>query len=370
MKIICYLKLNGPTKKFTCINLWGGITLKPRIWFLKLVIVTAIVIGLPVGGVMGYNYYIDPYWAFTHSNDDNNMQRGFNERVQKTNWLKARAPLHAQNLLIGTSRTTYINASNFEQSIFHYGISALHVQEYLTYIKYAEKHNGQPFDTIFMEISARSFDVEYANRFPDTYARIAETEKEFYRLTHLFSYETLVRSIQNHEIAEIGYSPKPRLYDRDLHVQTFFESRDISKRLYFYQYNQDKREAKNEHENLYDPSYKETLLEIRNSFPNSQFVVFNDPMLMERLEITFTNVHLREGYKRYIRDVVDVFGIFYSFHVESDMTKEHSRYFDLFHYYPETGDQVAEAIQHPENNPFVFAITKNNIEEYFAQLGI
>ncbi|MER1998308.1 MAG: hypothetical protein ABS882_00920 [Lysinibacillus sp.] len=337
---------------------------------MKLFAVTILVVGLPVGGVMAYNYYIDPFWTFTHENEDNAAQLGFNERIQKTNWLNARAPLQANSLMIGTSRTTYINADNFDKPLFHYGLSSLHITEYLDFMKYAEKQNGQPFETIYMEITSRSYDTAYRATFTNPNATIAETNKEFYRITNLFSYDTYLQSKENAQTAADNFSPKPRIYDRDMNVTTFFESKDIDRRLELYQYNIDKREKRNGFENLYNPEYKQILLDIKESFPNANFVAFNDVMLMDRLHITLSNEHLRAAYKRNIEEVVDVFGVFYSFHIENDITTEHSRYFDLFHFYPETGDEVAKALQQPDNSPLIFAVTKDNMNEYFALLGI
>lgn len=52
-------------------------------WLVKLFATSFIVIGLPVFGIMGFNYYIDPLWNYTHANDFNDYQLGFDERQLK-----------------------------------------------------------------------------------------------------------------------------------------------------------------------------------------------------------------------------------------------------------------------------------------------
>lgn len=344
--------------------------MKPRNWLIKLCLVSVLFLGLPIGSVIAFNYYIDPFWAYTHSHDNNDIQLGFNERIQKTNWLNARAPLGYNDLLIGTSRTTYINASNFEKPTFHYGLSSLHITEYLDYMKYAEKKNGQPFETIYMEMTSRSFDLAYKPQFNEAQSIIDESEKEFYRLTHLFSNNTFERAKNNYEHSKVDYSDHPRIYDRDMHVTTYYESKDIELAVQKFIRFQNERQAEGKLVHFYDPSFKQSLVDMKESFPQAQFVVFTDLILMERLNITFESEPLRRAYKRYIREMVEVFGTVYSFHVSNEVTTTRENFFDLYHFYPQVGDLVAQELQQRQNSELMTLVTEDNIEEYFAGLGI
>ena len=78
--------------------------------WIKVFITIIIVVLLPIILV---NFIIDPLWTFNHSNQFNNAQQGFNERQQKTNRAYFVGLEKYDTLLIGSSRSTYINQHDF-----------------------------------------------------------------------------------------------------------------------------------------------------------------------------------------------------------------------------------------------------------------
>lgn len=341
--------------------------MKPHIWLIKLVFVSLIVLGIPVGGVMAYNYYIDPLWNFDHSNEYNDYQIGFNERIQKTNWINAH-DMNFDSLMIGTSRTTYINASNFEEKVFHYGLSSLHITEYLDYMQYAQSKNKKPFGTIYMELTVRSHDLFYGPAFSDAESFFSQSERPFYPITSLFSKETHDQAKDNYEISKANYSEGPRTYNRDLEVSTSYPGKDINERIEFFK-NQMADRTANGPEWVYDPNYRGYLEEIKAAFPDANFIVFTDLMPAERLQMTLEHPQIQPIYKQYISDIVDIFGAAYSFHAYNDVTRSHANFFDLYHFYPPIGDLVAEELQRREPSDLLYIVTKENMEDYFKRLG-
>ena len=81
-------------------------------WLLQFVVGGFIVFFLIFGGVVYFNYYIDPLWNFNHKNEWNDFQDGFDERQQKTNYILSH-PFQYDSLMIGTSRVTYMNQFEF-----------------------------------------------------------------------------------------------------------------------------------------------------------------------------------------------------------------------------------------------------------------
>jgi len=54
----------------------------------KFIIITLIISLTMINIVAGINYYIDPLRMYSHNHENNSKQLDFNERQQKTNYLK------------------------------------------------------------------------------------------------------------------------------------------------------------------------------------------------------------------------------------------------------------------------------------------
>lgn len=346
--------------------------MKPaRAWFLKLTITSFIFLVIPFGGVMAFNFYIDPLWNFTHSNEYNDFQQGFNERIQKTNWINAReGELDFDSLMIGTSRTTYINPSSFDEKVLHYGLSELHVTEYRDYMRYAQSKNSKPFDKIYMELTVRSFDTWVKPAFTEAQGFFDDSEKPFQRYTSLFSYDTFERAKFNYEISRDNYTDIYRAYDRDLNVFTDVEQEDMAARLIKLENQLKARDDYSKNWASFDKDYKMRLINMRNEFPDAEFVVFTDLALADRLKLTIEHPQYTDMYKRYVREVVEVFGKLYSFHGYNEVTTDWSKFFDVYHFYPEVGDRVAHDLQNGVDTDILTIVTEENMEQYFESLGI
>ena len=57
---------------------------------------------------------IDPLWSFAYDNKFNTIQKGFNERQQKTNNVYFNGLNEYDRILLGSSRTTFINQNDFQ----------------------------------------------------------------------------------------------------------------------------------------------------------------------------------------------------------------------------------------------------------------
>ena len=84
-------------------------------------------------------YYIDPLWLFSSSNKYNDVQVAINERQQKMNHIQFQ-PFEYDNLLLGSSRSTYINQYDFENmNVYNFAVSNISVREYNAFIEFAKK---------------------------------------------------------------------------------------------------------------------------------------------------------------------------------------------------------------------------------------
>jgi len=120
----------------------------------------------------------------------------------------------------------------------------------------------------------------------------------------------------------------------------------------------------------YDEDYKQRLLNIRNAFPESEFIVFTDLAIADRLKLTIEHPQHTENYKRYIRNIVEVFGKVYSFHGYNEVTTNWDNFFDVYHFYPHIGDMVARDLQNGVDTEILTIVTEENMDAYFESLGI
>lgn len=343
------------------------IALNSKQWIKRLLLTTLVVIVLPVSILMGFNFYIDPLWNFSHQNKYNDHQIGFDERQQKTNYINSKSNFNYDSLMIGTSRVTYMSEKAFQkEKVFNYSLSALHIDEYLPYINYATKKNGNDFKTIYIELYVNSYDAgtKMSNQDPSVY--IKKSEDPFYKITSLFSYSTLKSSIDNYNASKSNYYSGPRSYTRENIAQTSYPNDRLD--VLWNRFEQSFK-ATSQSKFNYDSGYKQKLLQIKNAYPNTKFVVFTDPVPEKRFDLILSNTEHRKAYERYIREIVDVFGEVYSFQGNTPITTDMDNYFDWFHYYPKVGNLMIQAIEQPNKHEDILQIiNKENVNDYLQKL--
>lgn len=316
--------------------------------------------------LMGFNYWIDPLWNFSHKHNYNDYQIGFDERQQKTNYINSR-DFDYDSLMIGTSRVTYMNENTFkDEKVFNYSLSNLHIDEYLSYINYAKKKNGKDFDMIYMELYQNSYNAEMKNTGRPASVYIDKAEDPMYKYKTLFSYKTLQSSLNNYEASSMNEYKGPRSYNRDNVAQTTYPNDRLPAISENFKASFKKKENK---PFVYSEKYKNRLIQIKDANPNTKFVIFTDPIYQSRFELIMGNSEQRKAYERWFKDMVDVFGEVYSFHGETPLTTNPENYFDLFHYYPSVGDKMINAMQSPETHKdIVTIVNKDNIDQYLDSL--
>lgn len=340
----------------------------PKKWLVKLFATSFIVIGLPVFGIMGFNYYIDPLWNYTHANDFNDYQLGFDERQLKTNYINNH-DFNYDSLLIGTSRITYLDERAFTtESVYNYSLSGLQIEEYLPYMKYAEKKNGKPFKKIFIELYFDSANISKPNTLnpPQTY--IETSEAPFYAIKSLFSESTMHYARFNYDISKANHYDGARSYTRNNIAQTTYPNDDMEQSWQEFKNNFKAESAK---PFMYDHDYQKRLQAIKEAFPNTELVVFTELMPAKRLQTILHNDNRYEAYSRWMNDMVDVFGTVYSFHTVNEVTTNVDNFFDWLHYYPNVGYLIIESLENrEERSDMMQAVNKENLNEYLENVVV
>jgi len=342
--------------------------LDPKKWLVKLFATSFIVIGLPVFGIMGFNYYIDPLWNYTHANDFNDYQLGFDERQLKTNYINSH-DFNYDSLLIGTSRITYLDERAFTtESVYNYSLSGLQIEEYLPYMKYAEKKNGKPFKKIFIELYFDSANTSKPNTLnpPQTY--IETSEAPFYAIKSLFSESTMHYARFNYDISKANHYDGARSYMRNNIAQTTYPNDDMEQSWQEFKGNFKAESAK---PFMYDHDYPKRLQAIKDAFPNTELVVFTELMPAKRLQTILHNDNRYEAYSRWMNEMVDVFGTVYSFHTVNEVTTNMDNFFDWLHYYPNVGYLIIKSLENREDQSTIMQdVNKGNLDEYLENVVV
>ncbi|RCW77398.1 hypothetical protein [Saliterribacillus persicus] len=330
-------------------------------WLILFILSSIIFVAVPSAVVLGFNYYVDPLWNFDHKNKYNTLQASFNERQQKTNDI-SNGKFNYQSLLIGTSRTTYINQYEFQEKVYNYGLSGQSILEYPYYISYAQERNNQIFNKIYMEMTFSSFKstTRMPMEHPDFY--FEKSNALFYRYTSLFSYDTLQKSLDNINLSTNDKFRGHRAYHRNNVAITGREGNQVANELD--KYAEEMKSIKKEKFPV-NKKYNDILLTINNKFSDSEIIPFTDPIPVRKLAAMLEVEAYKEGYEKWYKEMVNHFPKVYSFQKISPITENLEYWIDDSHFTPEAGTMMIKALEDPKGNSnIITVVTKENVDMY------
>ena len=320
-----------------------------------------------------FNYTIDPLWTFCHHNRFNNAQPGFDERQQKTNRAYFCGLKQYDTLLLGSSRTTYINQHDFTpMHVFNYASVAMYPSEYRGWIAQAKKIKGTPFRTIILGVdffgtNNGSFGKQQMKEAPDPSHYFDITTSFLYRYKMLFTLDTLYRSI-----ASLKHATRPGTtdYTRDNVKQTIHIS--AARKAQAVQHQQGLYGTlvygKSYH---YNPHLKEIFESLKKENPHTRFILFTTP-ISKPLFCMLVKQGKLPAYEAWLRMLVNVFGEVYDFMGINTVTQKAENYADLHHFYPEFGTLIAKRITGQRDlslpDDFGIRVTPQNIEKHLKQV--
>jgi len=321
-----------------------------------------------------FNYTIDPLWTFCHSNRFNNAQPGFNERQQKTNRAYFCGLQQYDALLLGSSRTTYINQHDFAPlKVFNYASVSMYPSEYKGWIDQAKKIKGGDFKTIILGVdffgsSNGPFAKQQMSQAlpPESYLKTASSF--LYRYKMLFTIDTLEKSLES-----IRHSQKLGTvdYTRDnvkqtIHISPERKAQAIRHQKALYM---NSVYGKGYH---YNTNLKKIFKTLKKTNPKTRFILFTTPINSKLFKILVEKNNLKD-YKRWLRMLVEVFGEVYDFMGINSITTDPSNYADLHHIYPEVGTLLVNRIMQRNRqvpDDIGIRITTDNIDRYLKSIDI
>jgi hypothetical protein len=331
-----------------------------RVWLSTIMLI-------PIVGFV--NYIVDPNWTFNHSNIFNSKQKGFNERQQKTNYIYFNWQDNLQGVLLGSSRSTYMDQNEFHNmNIYNYSVNSMLPDEYNEYINFVKKINGKELKYIVLGIdffgtNAIKGTLEFQS--PEFY--IINTTSGLYRYRMLFSLDTLRFSFKN---IKNMYRNSQHYYTRDnVHYRGKV---DEAERLKNYKVNLKKHTNTFIGENyLYDMRYKGVLNKLKAENPNTKFIVFTTPISADLLVSVIKNGKRINEFERWLNETIDVFGEVHHFMTINSVTRDLQNYPDDDHFYPQIATLLANKISGKENKKipkdFGMILNKDTVSRYLIQ---
>ncbi|KAB8129193.1 hypothetical protein F9U64_15520 [Gracilibacillus oryzae] len=288
-----------------------------------------------------FNFWIDPLWTFSHAHEKNDVQVVIDERQQKVNQLYF-GDEDYDTLLIGSSRTTYIPASEFVGwDVFNFAASDLAFQEYKGMIDFAKEQKGE-FDRIIIGVDFFKSSVKESEDPVSLEPYVEKVKEPFYRWKNLLSLDVLDYSRKNYRISENDQIVELRNYNR--HNTAFakhFEQGTIEEETKAKVYKFRQQFFGDNYQ--YNEKMKTVMQQLKDENPNTEFIIYTTP-----ISAPLYNAMIEEGneedYDRWLSDLVDVFGGVYHFMYPNSVTKDLSNYFDGHHFYPNVGEKIARTI--------------------------
>lgn len=319
-----------------------------------------------VGSIGLFNYIMDPLWNFSHKFDFNNIQNGFDERQQKTNFVNSRNMDKYEGLLLGSSRSTHINQMDFVgMNIFNYAISSIQPYEYKEYIDFFKKNkNKKKLKYIIIGADFYGTNKPKDVKFEEPIFYINKTESFGYRYKILFSLDGFKKSKDN----LINYfKGSKEYYNRDniKYMKRVSEEERLARytanlKRHTETFIGDNYEYNNELVTIYKTLKKDNL--------GTEIIIFTSPVTADLLVSIIKNGNRLKEYKDWLHNMVKIFGKIYHFMDINSITTNLNNYPDDDHYYCDVGTLLANKVSKSLNKnipeDFGILLNKENIDKY------
>lgn len=284
---------------------------------------------------LGVALAIDPAWTMPWDHPLNSRQRGYDERAQKRNLLASR-PVQAHMVMLGSSRTTFIDPADFgaDRHAFNFAVSGVVPAEYPVLLDYALTHLHGPVTDVALGLDffGALDDIEQAAplRMPSLLER---------GRAHL-SFDMLELAVGN--AWRSLTDDRMETYDRQGH--RFLAHKPAARQDKDFVYELRKLvEYRYRPGNVYNPHLRDILARLPQSWPQLRFRVFTTPVSAAQYEGMVCQGRLAD-WERWLTDAVAVFGRIHHFMDINPITLDRANWADSHHFYPEVGRMIARQL--------------------------
>ena len=328
---------------------------------------------MTLASIGSINYTIDPLWVFGSKNKFNTYQYNINERQLKTNKLYFQRDESIDTLLLGSSRVSYINQNDFiGMNVFNFAEDDQYPFELNGKIEAAKSIQGKDFKYIiigfdFIGASQGKWIQKHKLERPDQMIYLKKAQEENYRIKTLFGLDTLKYAFKNIQLSLS--SQRHIVYSRDNVKYMYPYSATKKIKVLEGEYNYIKRNHYGTF--VYDENITDMYNLLKDNNPRTKFIVFTTPVTAKLYELK-NDLGLHDEYKRWLKELVENFGIVYDFTGINSVTLNPDNYRDVHHFDPRVGKLIVDRILEHNNskipNDFGHKLTKANVEQYLINI--
>ncbi len=290
--------------------------------------IVVLVTGTLLGAVAAFNYWADPAWMFEGSTIE--YSYGFNERQQKTNRLAFHPPTDCDCIILGSSRSTYISPSLVKgYHCVNLAANNMGPEEYLGWMKAWETLLGRKPKLVIIGLDFWGSNANEKHAYQPAADYVADVQSPLYRMRTLLSFDLLKQSIGNMKYNN-GVPPTDKpLYDRVGNKHEFgFTPAAREKRI-------NDQLAIFKELSYGNYTYRDSLpilySQIKDSFPDTRFVVFTTPVTQPLLTMV-SEMDLWGARQRWIDDAVSVFDTVHHFMYRNTFSLDSTNFYDSQHF--------------------------------------
>lgn len=296
------------------------------------------------------NLLVDPLWYF-NGNKVTDRNFAFNERIAKVNQFHNKKE-NVDCLIFGSSRTTLIHESKFENSTcFNMSFSSGRIGEFIQYSNYISSYTSNNIEMVIIAIEPQNYFSTIPESVPDF---ISSGSKPDSFLSAYFSMDSFIYSLRT----LAGLSPLEREYNEN------FESVVSTNK----KFNPEEKLAQTVSYfggNLEDVSQQ--YLELASRYNSENVIFYIPPMSAWHIKDMNDNGALDYFLKSIYLIAKEGFKI-YDFSIVSDITMDSENTYDGSHYFPSVNNRVVEVIMGMNRETKGFGLHVNGLtqESYIA----
>jgi len=337
------------------VNFYTSIFSK-RIKFRKSVYYILIIFFIVMNSAALINYLVNPMWVFDAPKFSSLKQLDFDERQQKTNYLYFINNRY-DNVILGSSRTTYLNQNRFDNLLgntYNYACNAMSPYEFEKFLEHFTKLTIKQPRNIILGLDFFGINKK-TNKLFSSKKYYKDINDIFYRIKMLYNFKVLQFSIKN--LKEI-YKNKKAYYDINKIKHIPLKRGDKLK-----------VEIQNTLKHFLPFEYDNNMFEyynrLKKDYNKSNFIIFTPPITFQQLKINHDD-GLDKYYFRWLRSLVKTFGKVYHFMYPSNFTKNIDNFYNANHFHEISGDKISKDIVDGINGEVKFGIIldKSNIEDF------
>ena len=319
--------------------------MKSKIWtqsFLAFAVLTLLL-------VFTTNAMMDSRWFSQTDIGLNHKRAVFDERRQKTNYLVHHHP-HFNNLILGSSRTSYIATTQIPGRWFNYSSSGMYPEEYIGFAQIASEYAFEKrLDTVLIGLDFWTTDKTAIVDYGDPLAFEQEAKHKWKLATNYLTWDGMKEAFkivrlnltdEHHPLAlpNEAYYVWPHLDKMRTSMSEDDRDKKIDEQLWYYEhdvYGTDYR---------FDSSCLAPVKELISTYPNTHFILFNTPVnpKIEAIKVKYD----RLGSERFWMNEIKKLDAEW---FETDKgTYVDSMFFDTHHLKPWHYNQLVNTMLHSE----------------------